>query len=42
MKKSLFLLALALGLILLGLIHGEYNEVLQRATRLCLSCIGIG
>ncbi len=40
--RRIFLLVLALGMIALGLFLGEYDEVVKRATQLCLSCIGIG
>lgn len=36
------LLALALGLIAVGLRNQEHLEVLQKAVRICLECIGIG
>ncbi len=35
-------LALALGFIGLGLARREPLEVLQKAVRICLECIGIG
>lgn len=37
-----FTLALAVILIGVGLLRGEQQEVLQKAVRICLECIGIG
>lgn len=34
--------AMALVFILVGLAQGEFNQVLQKAIRVCLECIGIG
>lgn len=39
---SLLLLAAALVFIALGVLSGEYREVLGKAVRICLECIGIG
>lgn len=39
---SLALLAAALALIAVGVFNGEYREVLGKAVRICLECIGIG
>lgn len=36
------LLALALGMTALGLARQEHLEVLGKAARVCLECIGIG
>lgn len=36
------LLATALGLIALGVLLGQNGDVLQKATHVCLECIGIG
>ena len=36
------LLGLALAFIGAGLARGEHREVLQKAVRICLECIGIG
>ena len=36
------LLALALAIIAAGVIRGEQLEVLNKAVRICLECIGIG
>lgn len=33
---------LALLFILAGIMRGEYSEVLMKATKTCLQCIGIG
>ncbi len=35
-------LALGVGLLLLGLLAGEYYSVLEKAVTVCLDCIGIG
>lgn len=39
---SLALLAVALAFIAIGALNGEYREVLGKAVRICLECIGIG
>ena len=36
------LLALAIALTAVGLLRQEYLEVMQKAVRICLECIGIG
>ncbi len=40
--RSAALLAASLGLIVLGVLLGQNGEVLQKATHVCLECIGIG
>lgn len=35
-------LALGIGLLVLGLLTGEYSSVLEKAVTVCLDCIGIG
>ncbi len=40
MRKYLF--GLAFVLLLLGLWRGDEQQVLQKAARVCLECIGIG
>lgn len=45
MKKNLptlCALAAALVLILAGILQGQQQEVLQKAVRICLECVGIG
>ena len=46
MKKllslRLLLGALGLGLLVLGLCQGGYGDVLGKASRLCLECVGLG
>jgi hypothetical protein len=41
-KLPLFLLALFLVIMFVGLSLGEYAYVLEKAVSICLSCIGIG
>lgn len=36
------LLAAAVVLTVIGLLNKEYLEVMQKAVRICLECIGIG
>ncbi|MGP1584920.1 MAG: CD1871A family CXXC motif-containing protein [Schwartzia sp. (in: firmicutes)] len=40
MKKTLWLLGI--GLVAFGLHRGEGRQVLSKAVRICLECIGIG
>lgn len=44
MKRKLpwVLLGLFLGLMIAGLLLGEYKMVLEKAVTVCLDCIGIG
>ena len=44
MKRRLpwILMALSLGLVVAGLLLGEYRAVLEKAVTVCLDCIGIG
>ena len=44
MKRRLpwILLTLFLGLMIGGLLLGEYKMVLEKAVTVCLDCIGIG
>ena len=44
MKRKLpwILLAVFLGLMVIGLVFGEYRSVLEKAVTVCLDCIGIG
>lgn len=35
-------LGLSVGLIVVGFLRQEHLEVLQKAVRICLECIGIG
>ena len=41
-KKTIFLFAFFLILMVVGLALGEYSRVLEQAVTICLSCIGIG
>ncbi|MDI6710379.1 MAG: CD1871A family CXXC motif-containing protein [Bacillota bacterium] len=41
-KVSLLLLALGLALAWAGLARGEGGQVLAKAVRICLECIGLG
>jgi hypothetical protein len=36
------MLAAALAFIAIGVLNDEYQEVLGKAVRICLECIGIG
>ncbi|MGI6480513.1 MAG: CD1871A family CXXC motif-containing protein [Sphaerochaetaceae bacterium] len=36
------IIALAIGAIVLGVLWGEVRIVLQKATTICLECIGLG
>lgn len=36
------LTVISLLFILAGIMRGEYSEVLMKATKICLQCIGIG
>ncbi len=44
MKRRLpwVLLAVSLGVMIAGLLLGEYRTVLEKAITVCLDCIGIG
>ncbi|HMA54506.1 MAG TPA: CD1871A family CXXC motif-containing protein [Acidobacteriota bacterium] len=44
MKRRLpwVLLAVSLGVMIAGLLIGEYRTVLEKAITVCLDCIGIG
>ena len=44
MKRRLpwVLLAVSLGVMVAGLLLGEYRAVLEKAITVCLDCIGIG
>lgn len=44
MKRKLpwVLLAVSLGVMVAGLLLGEYRVVLEKAITVCLDCIGIG
>lgn len=41
-KRTLVLLAAALGMCLCGAFSGEAYEVLMKAVRICMECIGLG
>jgi hypothetical protein len=41
-KLPWILLAASLGVMLVGLLLGEYRTVLEKAITVCLDCIGIG
>jgi hypothetical protein len=41
-KLPWILLAAFLGLMVAGLLLGEYRTVLEKAVTVCLDCIGIG
>ena len=35
-------LAAGIGLLVLGFVQGQFADVLQKAVKICLECIGIG
>ncbi|MDW7771429.1 MAG: CD1871A family CXXC motif-containing protein [Desulfobulbaceae bacterium] len=41
-KKPFILMGFFIFLMLVGIAVGESNRVLEQATAICLSCIGIG
>lgn len=41
-KWAIILFLIALALIGIGLVSGEYRTVLEKARTVCLECIGIG
>ena len=41
-KTKIFLGAIGVSFIAIGLYQGGYNDILQKAIRICLECIGIG
>ena len=41
-KLPWVLLAVFLGVMVVGLLFGEYRTVLEKAVTVCLDCIGIG
>lgn len=41
-KMSVIVLAVAICLILFGMVRGEVFTVLDKGTNLCLECVGIG
>ncbi|MCL2632970.1 MAG: hypothetical protein FWD34_00465 [Oscillospiraceae bacterium] len=46
MKKMIFIrmavLTLGITLMTFGVLNGELQEILRKAVRICLECIGIG
>lgn len=40
--KTILLLILAVVLIVAGVIDGQNEQVLEKAVRICMECIGIG
>lgn len=39
---SYFLLFLSVCFIVLGLIYGDFGDVLTKSSHICLECIGVG
>ena len=39
---SIFLIALGIGLVGAGIIRQEAETVFEKATRICMECIGLG
>ena len=42
MRTRVALLAAGCAFLVLGVLRGEPGEILQKAVRVCLECIGIG
>ncbi|MBO4415340.1 MAG: hypothetical protein J5824_05090 [Lachnospiraceae bacterium] len=40
--KSFLALLAAVILVIIGILTGQYSQVLSKAIRVCLECIGIG
>ena len=40
--KTILILILAVALIVAGVIDGQNEQVLEKAVRICMECIGIG
>ena len=40
--KSILTLLAAVILVVVGILTGQYSQVLSKAIRVCLECIGIG
>ncbi len=41
-KRQILVFAIAAAFLTAGLLRGEASDVLQKAMRICLECIGIG
>ncbi len=41
-KFTLFFMILAVAFILTGVFMGQYRDVLNKAVRVCMECVGIG
>lgn len=39
---SWFILAVAVGLIVIGILNGGLGDVLEKAKKICMECIGLG
>lgn len=39
---SIVVLILSISLIVCGILNGEAESVIEKATRICMECIGIG
>jgi len=42
MNYKVFIVLVSISLIVIGVLSREVNVVLQKATRICLECIGVG
>lgn len=41
-RIGLILLTIGIGMVTAGLVMGQYRDVLGKAVRVCMECIGIG
>ncbi len=41
-KTALIIILIACVLTVLGIINGQHSAVLEKASRICMECVGIG